>query len=52
MQIYLRGNCLYDFDWQKAFGARYIAKNTSASQKHRKHNRNNVKHRDNAAIKS
>lgn len=52
MQRYLKGYYLYYFDQQKVFRARYIAGKTLASQKHEKHNENNVKHRDNTVIKS
>ena len=52
MQIYLGGCCLYGFDWQKAFGTKYMAKNSSASQEHIKQNENNMEHRGNAMTKS
>lgn len=38
MQTYLRSYSLYSFNQQRAFGARYIVKNCSISQKHKKHN--------------
>lgn len=31
MQIYLKGDNLYDFNWQIAFWARYMAENFLAS---------------------
>lgn len=51
MQIYLRGCCLYDLDWQKAFGAKYLAGNPLASQEYRKYNKNNVEYKGNVIIK-
>lgn len=52
MQISLGGCCIYDFDQQRAFEARYIAKNLLASWKHRKHNKNNKEHGDNTMEKN
>lgn len=51
MDIYLESYCLYDFDWQRAFGARYISKNSAVSQKYWKYNENNIEYRGNIAIK-
>ena len=52
MQIYLEGYSLYCFDWQKAFGARYITGNLSASLEHGKYDDNDVEHGGNAMTKS
>lgn len=52
MQIYLEDSCLYDFNQQKAFEARYMAKNPLASHKHKKYDANNVKYRGIMATKS
>ena len=51
MRIHLGGCCLYGFNRQRSFGARYMAKNPSASQEYGKRNENNVEHRINVAIK-
>ena len=51
MQIYLGGSCLYGFDRQKAFGARYLAENPSASREHWKHDKNNLERKGNVATK-
>lgn len=51
MQIYLRHCVLYGFDWQRAFGARYKAENSIASQEHQKHDESNIKYRDNLLAK-
>lgn len=48
MQIYLKSYILYGFNWEKAFKARYIAKNSLKSQKHQKDNKNNMKYKSNA----
>lgn len=52
MQIYLKNSCLYGFDQQKTFEARYRAGNILASQKHKKHDENNMEYRGNIATKS
>lgn len=52
MQIYLEGCCLYGFNQQKAFGARYMAGNLSISRDYRKNNENDIKYNDNMVIKS
>lgn len=52
MQIYFKVCVLYDFDWQKAFKARYMAVNLAASQKHQKYNMSNVKYRGKVSAKS
>lgn len=52
MQIYCGGCCLYGFDQQKAFEARYMAKNFLASQEYGKHNENNMEHKHNITTKS
>ena len=44
--------CLYGFDRQRAFRAKYMAKNLSASQEYRKYDENKAKHKDNVATKS
>lgn len=51
MQIYLSGCCLYDFDQQKVFGARYMAKIPSEGQEHSKQSEINVEYRGNMATK-
>lgn len=50
MQIYLVGYALYDRDWKKASGARYMTKHSSTSREHQKYNERNIKHRRNALI--
>ena len=51
MQIHMEGCCLYGFDQQKVFGARYMAKNPPISQEHKKYDDNNMEHRGNAVTK-
>lgn len=51
MRIYLRSSALYGFNWQRAFGARYMAKNHATSQEHQKHDESNMKHKRNALAK-
>ncbi len=51
MRIYLEGCFLYGFDWQRAFRARCMAKNLSASREHGKYDKNNVEHRGNVTTK-
>ncbi len=51
MRIHLRGCCLYGYDRRKAFGAKYMAGNPSASREYGKHDENNVEHRGNATTK-
>lgn len=43
---------LYRLNQQKAFGARYIARNFPISQKYQKYNKNNIKYKDNTLIKN
>lgn len=52
MPIYLGDCCLYHFDRQRAFKARYMIANSSTSQEYGKHDENNVEHRDNTMAKS
>ena len=52
MRIYMESCCLYSLDRRRAFSVRYMVENPLASQEHRKHDENNVKHGDNVATKS
>lgn len=50
---YLKDYCLYGFNRQKIFEAKYIAKNLQGSQKYKKHNNNNIEYKNNIlAIKT
>lgn len=51
MQIYLGDYYLYSFNWQSAFRARYLAKNSLASEEHEKHDENIMEYGDNKATK-
>lgn len=51
MQTYLEDYGLYDFNWQKMFKAKYIAKNFFASQEYQKYDENNMKYKDNISVK-
>lgn len=51
MQIYLKDDDLYDLDWEKAFEAKYMAKNSPTRQNHQKYDKSNVEHRGNASRK-
>lgn len=50
-QGYLGGYGLYGFNRRRASGARYMAGNSPASRKHRKHDESNVEHGGNASAK-
>lgn len=52
MQTYLKDYYLYGFNWRKAFGIKYMAENSGASQKHPRYNKINVKYGSNALAKS
>lgn len=51
MQTYEKDYGLYDFDKKKASKTRYMAKNFSTSQDYKKHDKNNMKHRNNILTK-
>lgn len=42
MKIYLGGCYIYGFDWWETCEAGYMAKNSEASQEHRKYDKNNM----------
>lgn len=52
IEIYLGSCYLYSFDWQKAFEAKYIAKNLWASREYGKHQENDIEHGSNTITKS
>lgn len=39
MQIYMKINLIYSFDKEKTFKAKYMAKNSKLTQKHKEYNK-------------
>lgn len=52
MQIYLKDYILNSFNWQKAFEAKYMAKNFVISQEHKKYDKSNMKHKNDTSVKN
>lgn len=52
MQIYLEDYCIYDFDIQKAFKAKYMTENSWTSWEDRKYDENNMEFKKNIAKKN